>query len=47
MNNKGKCSVIEKIMQSNKLSYDDKIYYIQSFLLHYFAVDEISWIWEQ
>lgn len=47
MTNQEKCSVIEKIMQSDKISYDDKIYYIQSFLLNYFTVDKISWIWEK
>ena len=30
-----------------RIRFDDKIYYIQSFLLNYFTVDKISWIWKK
>ena len=46
MDNFEKCKVIEKILNSEKINYERKIYYIQSFLLNYFTVDQIEWLWE-
>lgn len=46
MNNKEKCEVIEKILQSDKINYDEKILYIRGFLLHYYEFNQISWIWD-
>lgn len=41
-----KCNVITNILQSDKIGDKDKVYYIQSFLLHYYTIDQIKWIWE-
>lgn len=41
-----KCDIITKILQSEKVNDDEKVYFIQSFLLHYYTIDQIKWIWE-
>lgn len=46
MSNAEKCNVIEKILSSEKINHDEKIYFIQSFLLNYYTIDQIAWIWE-
>lgn len=42
-----KYEVIEKIMNSNKIDEDDKVYFIQSFLLNWSTEEKLKWIWEE
>jgi hypothetical protein len=37
--------VIKKIMESNKISNDDKAYYIEMFLKDWYTLIDIDWIW--
>lgn len=39
--------VIKKIMDSNKIDENDKVYFIQSFLLHWSTEEKLKWIWEE
>lgn len=38
--------VIKKIMDSEKISNDDKAYYIEMFLKDWYTLLDIDWIWE-
>lgn len=40
------CDIISNILKSTKIGDYDKVYYIQSFMLHYLSADQIKWIWE-
>ena len=42
----GKYEAIEKIMGSNKIDKEKKLYFIQSLLMHWLTTDDIKWIWE-
>lgn len=39
--------VIEKIMNSYKISKEDKVWYIKQYLLHWFSVEDLEWLWNK
>lgn len=41
-----KYEVIEKIMESNRINKDDKMYAIEMFLKGWYTEDDIKWMWE-
>ena len=41
-----KFEVIKKIMESNAINENDKVYYIEMFLKGWNTEEEIKWIWE-
>lgn len=41
-----KYEVIEKIMDSEVINKNDKVYYIEMFLKGWNTIEEIKWIWE-
>lgn len=42
----GKYDVIKKIMDSNRVSNEDKVYYIEMYLKKWSTEEELKWIWE-
>lgn len=42
-----KYEVIKKIINSNKINEDDKVYCIETFLKGWSTEEEIKWIWEE
>lgn len=42
-----KYEVISRIMNSNKISEEDKVYEIEMFLKGYFTSEQLVWIWEE
>ena len=42
----GKYDVIKKIMDSNRVSNEDKVYCIEMYLKKWSTEEELKWIWE-
>lgn len=42
-----KYEVIEKIMGSNKIDENNKVYYIEMFLKGWNTENDIKWLWEE
>lgn len=42
-----KYNVIQKIMETNKLSENDKVYYVEIFLKGWHTEEELKWIWSE
>lgn len=41
-----KYEVVKKIMESNKIDENKKLYYIQSYLLNWLTEENLKWLWQ-